>query len=51
MDDTTVTISIDEYDTLQMCASVLLALQNEGVDNWEGFKSAMATLLEVAPTE
>lgn len=36
-----VTISREEYETLQHDSKVLEALFNAGVDNWEGYDFAM----------
>jgi hypothetical protein len=40
----TVTISVEEYDRLLECEYKLIALEGAGVDNWEGYDDAMATL-------
>lgn len=40
----TVTISVEEYEELQRDQRLLLALQNSGVDNWEGYEEAMEYL-------
>jgi hypothetical protein len=42
----TVTISVEEYDRLLECEYKLIALEGAGVDNWEGYDDAMATLSE-----
>jgi hypothetical protein len=39
-DPETVTISRKEYDQLQKDAAMLNALENCGVDNWEGYSEA-----------
>ena len=44
--DDTVTISRKEYDQLQKDADMLNALENCGVDNWEGYSEAHAYLRE-----
>ncbi len=36
-----VTITREEYETLLRDSDVLQALENAGVDNWEGYKFAM----------
>lgn len=37
----TVTISRDDYDYLIECLATCRALENNGVDNWEGYDLAM----------
>ena len=36
-----VTISLEAYATLMNDSKALQALQNAGVDNWEGYEAAM----------
>lgn len=45
-DEDTVTITKKEYDHLQKAADILSALENAGVDNWDGFGPAMASIEE-----
>lgn len=45
-DSETVTISRKEYEQLQKDADMLNALENCGVDNWEGYSEAHAYLRE-----
>ena len=45
-DSETVTISRKEYDQLQKDAAMLNALEAGGVDNWEGYSEACASLDE-----
>ena len=40
----TVTINKDEYDRLVSDSKMLAALQGAGVDNWQGYDSAMDLL-------
>jgi len=40
----TVTITTEEYESLLADYRVLVALQNAGVDNWEGYDFAMGEL-------
>jgi hypothetical protein len=42
----TIDIPISEYDSLLHSEKVLSALEATGVDNWEGYSIAMATLEE-----
>jgi len=42
----TVTIPVEEYEDLLADSRVLAALQNGGVDNWEGYEFAMEELNE-----
>ena len=44
----TVTILRTEYNRLRESQKVLRALQNAGVDNWEGYGFAMEDLQESA---
>ena len=46
MENETVTISRKEYDQLQKDAAMLNALENCGVDNWEGYSEAHRYLRE-----
>ncbi len=43
-DDGTVTISIEEYETLVADAKFLNCLYSAGVDSWEGYESAQEML-------
>ena len=42
----TVTISKKEYESLLEDSEMLLALQNAGVDNWDGYDYALELLKE-----
>ena len=44
MDETMVTISKKEYEELQRDRDYLFALQEAGVDNWEGYSEAMRSV-------
>lgn len=44
--DEMVAIPKDEYDTLKRYAAELYALEEAGVDNWEGYEYAMEILAE-----
>lgn len=44
-----VTISREEYETMQLCVNVLDALREAGVENWEGFQEAIRPIIEVSP--
>ena len=46
MGEDTVTISKSEYKHLMDAADKLLALEEMGVDNWEGYQDAMEALRE-----
>ena len=41
-----VTIPTEEYEALLADSRLLVALQNAGVDNWEGYEFAMEALDE-----
>lgn len=41
MNEKMVSITKDEYDQLIESQKLLIALQNAGVDNWEGYDIAM----------
>jgi len=40
----TMTITCEEYDDLIQRSKALQALDDAGVDNWEGFELAMETM-------
>ena len=44
MDTQGITITETEYDQLIKDQELLRALQNAGVDNWEGYDSALESL-------
>ena len=46
MDEETVTISLELYNTLLKQAAAFVALETYGVDNWDGYGEAMAQLKE-----
>jgi hypothetical protein len=39
--EASVTITTEEYESLLADSRMLVALQNAGVDNWEGYEFAM----------
>lgn len=42
-----VTITKEEYESLIEDSLMLLALENAGVDNWNGYSDAMAMLVDL----
>lgn len=44
MDEETVTIGIEEYNSLLDSERMLTALEDAGVDNWAGYSYAMEDL-------
>lgn len=46
----TITITVKEYESLLEDSEMLQALQNAGVDNWEGYDYALELLGEETET-
>jgi hypothetical protein len=51
MEEPTITITVKEYDELCEAYDKLLALENAGVDNWDGYDLAMESMEEMEGSE
>lgn len=46
LNDCKVVLTEEEYEELLKRSLILTALENYGVDNWEGFEAAMESIAE-----
>lgn len=51
MEPKTITILVEEYESLQEDSKFLTALENAGVDNWEGYDFAREIFREMEMEE
>jgi len=51
MENNTMTITMDDYKTLQRNSIFLNALRNAGVDNWDGYSYALEIFRQSYPED